>query len=185
MPREPAVGALMGVSRSGAVEPGQAALQMRLWHALQVYLARILPLPLAVKERLIWWVSPRYRLGVHAVILDECGRVLTLRSTYSGRWQLPGGTVDYGEDFDGAIRREAFEELGLGFATLQRIGTYRDGTGRQVHAIYRATLAPGAIRLSVEHRRWRYNPPHRLTPFYRAVVAQALHSCAGELRLPG
>jgi len=173
-----------GFSQSGPGGSGRPAVRTPLWHAFQVYLARIFPLPLALKERLIWWLSPRYRLGVHAVVLDECGRALTLLSTYSGCWQLPGGTVDYGEDFDGAIRREAFEELGLEFATMERIGTYRDGTGCQVHAIYRATLAPGTIRLSVEHRRWRYNPPHRLTPFYRAIVAQAISPKAG-LRLPG
>lgn len=173
---------MKGVPPSSAGESGLTALRAQRWHTLQVYLARVVPLPLVLKERLIWWLSPRYRLGVHAVVLDECGRVLTLLSTYSGRWQLPGGTVDYGEDFDAAARREAFEELGLEFAAIERIGTYRDGTGKQVHAIYRAALAPGTIRLSVEHRRWRYTAPHRLTPFYRAIVAQAIRPRAAKPR---
>lgn len=156
----------------------------RPWHAIQVYVARWFPLPLSLKERVIWLLSPRYRLGVHAVVTDSAGRVLTLRSAYSGRWQLPGGTVDYGEDFDAAMRRDGIEELGIEFAAVERVGTYCDDTGRQLHAVYRATLAPGSIRLSVEHHCWRYQPASSLTPLYRAIVAQALEPLRRELRLP-
>ncbi|HLZ70654.1 MAG TPA: NUDIX domain-containing protein [Dehalococcoidia bacterium] len=163
----------------------QTVPRHKAWHALQVYTIRFLPLPLRVKERLVWLLSPRYRLGVHAVVTDAAGRVLTLHSSYSGRWQLPGGTVDFGESFDTAMRREGFEELGLAFAALERVGTCSDATGRQLHAIYRAVLMPGSIQLSVEHRRWRFQQASKLSPFYRAIVCQALDPTGGEVRLPG
>jgi len=57
-------------------------------------------------------------VGVGAMIFNEKGKVLlTLRGAKSrnqiGKWEFPGGRVNFGEKLEEAIRREIKEELGI------------------------------------------------------------------------
>jgi ADP-ribose pyrophosphatase YjhB (NUDIX family) len=54
------------------------------------------------------------RVGSYAVCVRD-GAVLLSRFTRSGRWTLPGGGVDHGEDPRDAVVREVLEETGLVF----------------------------------------------------------------------
>jgi 8-oxo-dGTP pyrophosphatase MutT (NUDIX family) len=149
-------------------------------HAAQIAVLRWVPLPLPLKERVIWSLSPRYRLGVHVVIRDGYGRVLAVRSAYSRQWQLPGGTVDYGESFDHAIRREVREELGVEVPALRRVTTGRERSHRDLHAIYAAAPPRQSIRLSVEHTEWRYLAVDRLPAPYRQFARLVLAEIATD-----
>ena len=60
-------------------------------------------------------VRTMQRVGAYAVCVRD-GAVLLTRFTRSGRWTLPGGGVDFGEDPRDAVVREVFEETGLAFA---------------------------------------------------------------------
>ena len=73
--------------------------------------------------------------SVAAVIHDDLGRVLTLRTT-EGHWSLPAGAIDPGETPRQAVIRETLEECGLEVqpvALLDVLGgaafrhTYRNG----------------------------------------------------------
>jgi 8-oxo-dGTP pyrophosphatase MutT (NUDIX family) len=49
-------------------------------------------------------------LGVRAVVLDADNRVFLVRHTYVVGWYLPGGGVEVGQTFRGALERELMEE---------------------------------------------------------------------------
>lgn len=51
-------------------------------------------------------------------ILCRNGKVLVLKTTRSGRWGLPGGRMDFGEDIGQTFKREIKEELGFKKAKL-------------------------------------------------------------------
>lgn len=56
-------------------------------------------------------------VGAAVVIFDEAGRLLLIRRgprmTRAGRWAIPAGYVDYGEEIREAAARELREETGL------------------------------------------------------------------------
>jgi 8-oxo-dGTP diphosphatase len=84
---------------------------------------------------------------------DEGLAVLLIRrgaAPYKGRWALPGGFVDEGEDVEKAARRELAEETGLevGRRPFLHLGAYaaprRDPRHRTVSMSYWAVVDPEA-----------------------------------------
>ena len=59
--------------------------------------------------------------GVSAVVRDEAGRVLLARRGDNGRWSLPAGVIDPGEQPADAVLREVFEETGVR-VEIERVG---------------------------------------------------------------
>jgi 8-oxo-dGTP diphosphatase len=67
-----------------------------------------------------------------AVVVDESGRVLLARrksEPYAGRWDMPGGFLEEGEDPLQAIRRELAEETGLEVEPEHFVGAFVDDYG--------------------------------------------------------
>jgi len=64
------------------------------------------------------FATPRVAAGV--LFRDDTGRVLLVKPTYKGGWEIPGGYVERGESPRAAAVREVAEELGadLGVAEL-------------------------------------------------------------------
>lgn len=62
----------------------------------------------------IWFQRlPTFYAAAGAIIRDEHGNILLVKTTYREAWQLPGGTVEADETPDIACEREVREELGL------------------------------------------------------------------------
>lgn len=95
----------------------------------------------------VHFVDPK----VAVAVLVERGRELLLvrrRGTPErGRWSLPAGYMDAGEDPARAAEREAFEETGLRVrvtGVLEVLGRVDPQAGADVLIIYRAEAAAGA-----------------------------------------
>lgn len=59
--------------------------------------------------------------GVSAVVRDDAGRVLLARRGDNGRWSLPAGVIDPGEQPADAVLREVLEETGV-HVEIERVG---------------------------------------------------------------
>ncbi|MFC9927419.1 NUDIX hydrolase [Streptomyces sp. NPDC127190] len=110
------------------------------------------------------WVKtqPQALLASCVLMLDGQSRVLLLRygpgHPNAGRWWLPGGMLDHGEDPWTAARREMREETGVELGPApQLLGIDHRvdvlGTGPVLDSFFHGgTLAEGTrIRLSAEH----------------------------------
>jgi 8-oxo-dGTP diphosphatase len=55
------------------------------------------------------------------------GRIVLVQRRDNGKWSLPGGMVDWGEDIPTTVRRELAEETGLELVKINRlVGVYSD-----------------------------------------------------------
>jgi 8-oxo-dGTP diphosphatase len=63
--------------------------------------------------------------GTSIIPILPDGRIVLIRRRDNGRWALPGGMVDWGEDIPNTIRRELMEETGLELVKIRRlVGVY-------------------------------------------------------------
>lgn len=95
----------------------------------------------------------RTHLGVYALIVygDAVILVRKGRGPYSGKWDLPGGRIEFGETPQEALEREVREETGLEIAAPELLDVVStcfahlrpDGTREELHhigVIYHVTL---------------------------------------------
>ncbi|AFZ29415.1 NUDIX hydrolase [Gloeocapsa sp. BRSZ] len=63
--------------------------------------------------------------GTSIIPILPDGQIVLVRRRDNGKWSLPGGMVDWGEDIPTAVRRELAEETGLELVKIRRlVGVY-------------------------------------------------------------
>ena len=104
-------------------------------------------------------MSPKpFSLSVKVVIHDKAGRCLLLKRSLSskgnpGKWDLPGGKVDTGENIEQGLLREVAEETGLNISLQHILGAAESEspTKRVAYLIFEGSIESGQVRLSGEH----------------------------------
>jgi ADP-ribose pyrophosphatase YjhB (NUDIX family) len=89
--------------------------------------------------------------GTSVVPVLADGRIVLVQRRDNGRWSLPGGIVDWGEDIPSSVRRELAEETGLNLVKINRlVGVYsnpeRDPRFHSICVVVEA-LVEGEIRI--------------------------------------
>lgn len=93
-------------------------------------------------------------IGIVAAARTADGRLLLIRRGDSGKWALPGGTLEWGETLRVAITREVLEETGATVTQLgELVGTYsgpaRDPRFHAVTVVVSALIGePDASRVN-------------------------------------
>lgn len=90
----------------------------RLW--------RVLPLPFFLRAGLVWLFTPKYLIGVDALIVNDNNECLLFKHSYRKEypWGLPSGYLKRREHPDEAIKREIFEESGYQVHITQLLDIY-------------------------------------------------------------
>lgn len=114
-----------------------------------------------------------------AVVVNDDGKILILReaATYkdgnnTGRYHMPGGRVEPGENFEEALHREVHEETGLKIKLLYPIyvGEWRPVIRNVPHHIVATFIvckpaSSSDIVLSTEHDHFAWIVPHDRTKY--------------------
>jgi len=99
-----------------------------------------------------------FSLSAKVVVRDEKGRCLLLKRSMSskgnpGKWDLPGGKVDVGENLEQGLLREVAEETGLSISLQRVLGAAESEspTKRVAYLIFEGSVDSGQVHLSDEH----------------------------------
>ncbi|MEM9176473.1 MAG: NUDIX hydrolase [Myxococcota bacterium] len=146
--------------------------------------------------RTAWWgaVAPRtvervpLSIAQGVILREEAGRLevlLSVRSDLFG-WELPGGTLEAGEDPRAALVREVEEETGLEVEIEREVGAWRRRGFRPHTAhVYRCRVVSGTPRPSHETPRVAWfeanAPPEGLFPWYRAPLERGCEAVAAPV----
>jgi len=143
-----------------------------------VHLIKDATFRLFMTVRTIWAPTA---MGVAGAVIDERGRILLVKHSYSPGWRLPGGGVDRGEPPQDAVLRELREEVGLTGGTAEFFGLYvrKAGWVTAVIALYRIQGAEVNFRPNLEIKEIRYADPGTVPEGCTPAARKRLKELAG------
>jgi 8-oxo-dGTP diphosphatase len=137
----------------------------------------------------------RFRVAQKVLLFNRKDEVLLLRSAANelnprecwGKWDFPGGGIEWGEDLEQGLDREIAEEIGaikyrLGkpLAVWDWIFSHKPGV-RTVCILYAGTFIDGQITLSREHDLYRWTKVAEISK-HPLMWPQANRSVVKELQ---
>jgi len=85
-----------------------------------------------------------YRVSTKALILDETKTKFLIVRESNGKWEFPGGGLEYGLSPQENVRRELLEEMGIATLTVSELPAYvlpaqHDRTGSWILQLFYVT----------------------------------------------
>lgn len=62
---------------------------------------------------------------VYGIVFNNKGEILVAREASEGKWQLPGGKPESGENIEEAVRRELLEEVDVKAGEIYQLGAQK------------------------------------------------------------
>jgi len=127
-------------------------------------------------------------MGVALVTFNPKEEVLLFRHVFrpANPWGLPGGWLGRNESPDDCLRREIFEEIGLGVELGPVILVSHQSSPSHVIIAYLGRIHPGQMKFSGEVFEARWFPPDQLPsplwPFTHEAIAAGLDAFRYENR---
>ena len=127
-----------------------------------------------------------FALSVKVIVKDGDDRCLLIQRALTSRgnpgfWDLPGGKLDPGEQFDVGLLREVREETGLPITLLGLLGSAQSEShnARVIYIIMEARGEGGKVTLSEEHEDFRWVDAASVTdleilPQFKSLIYRAL-----------
>jgi ADP-ribose pyrophosphatase YjhB (NUDIX family) len=107
--------------------------------------------------------ATRHSVSVAGAVVDEAGRVLAIRRRDNGRWEPPGGVLEFGEVLHDGLRREVFEETGLKIEPDALTGVYQNLPRGIVAFVFRCHAVGGQLGPSTEASEVAWFTPDEIT----------------------
>ena len=137
----------------------------------------------------IYFTDPKVGVGV-LVVKD--GRVLLVRRTMTpgrGKWSIPAGFLDQGEDPEAVAVRETWEETGLHVEIEELLNVYYNPPlpegGASVFILYRARLLGGELQAGDDADAAGFFSPKELPELAFASTHDAIEMVCAELEQEG
>lgn len=129
--------------------------------------------------------APLMTTGCGVIIENDKGEILLQKRRDNGCWALLGGSMEFGEKFIDAVKREAYEEAGIEIGELTLFGIY-SGEDRIITypngdicfgagIVFKTTVYRGEIQNNteeaLEHRFFgKTNLPDNLNKYDKRVI---------------
>jgi 8-oxo-dGTP diphosphatase len=157
-----------------------AEFVLRIWPLNRILFAvwRYFPFPRGSRSRIIRSANDTFLVGVMAMICDDDGHLLLVRSTYDPRyeWSLPGGWMGRNEQPRECIKRELREETGYEIAIDCLLDTQTRRHLPSVDIVFRGRVVSGEFRPSAEVTEVRFfrtdDLPDSLPPSHRKLIGR-------------
>ena len=127
----------------------------------------------------IYFTDPKVGVGV---LVTRNGKLLLVRRTMMpgrGKWSIPAGFLDRGEDPEEVARREVFEETGMHVAIEGLVDVYHNPPspegGASVFILYRGRLLGGKLEAGDDADAAAFFGPDELPPLAFASTRDAVH----------
>lgn len=122
------------------------------------------------------------KVAAHALIKKGDKYLLTRRSKNDdympGYWDVPGGTIEFGEDILKALKRELKEEVGLKVKIAEPFFAYNYLSGENRHQfmiVYHCNYVSGEPKLSDDHDEYRWVSLEEMKKMKFIKFLKALH----------
>jgi 8-oxo-dGTP diphosphatase len=161
---------------------------LRCGHALEERLADGALRPVCPQCGRVHFFDPKVAVGV---VVEHEGRLLLVRrrnAPEQGKWAIPAGFVDAGEDPARAAEREGLEETGLQLRVTALVEVYaRQGPteGADILIIYRAEVVGGMLAASDDAVEVAYFAPDDLPELAFASTHRVVARWRGRASAPG